>query len=253
MTRGLCIAIHDVAPGTWPECAALLGMLDRLGPSLPVTLLVVPDYHRAGRVDAAPGFLRAVDAHVAAGAEIALHGYYHLDEAPAPRQPAAWLRRRLLTDGEGEFAALTTEEAAARIARGRATLEACGWHVAGFVPPAWLAGEAAGMAIRRCSLGYTSSRFGLTRLSDGASISAPCITASARSPWRRLGSRLWLAAMEAATAQAPLLRVALHPADARDPGILRRWARLIERLLLQRRPLTKHQALERYGCAAPSR
>ena len=253
MTRNLCIAIHDVAPATWPECAALLKMLERLGSSLPVTLLIVPDYHRAGRVDAARWFVRAVDAHVAAGAEIALHGYYHLDEAPASRKPANWLRRRLLTDGEGEFAALTTEEAAARIAHGRARLEACGWSVAGFVPPAWLAGEAACEAIRRCSLGYTSSRFGLTRLADGARLSAPCITASVRSSWRRLGSRLWLTAMEAATAEAPLLRIALHPSDARDPGMARRWAHLIERLLVQRKALTKSQALERYRCAAPSR
>ena len=86
MNRGLCIAIHDVAPATWPDCELLLNMLVRLGPP-PVTLLVVPDYHGGGRVDSAPWFVRAVNAWVTAGAEVALHGYFHLDPAPAPNIP----------------------------------------------------------------------------------------------------------------------------------------------------------------------
>ncbi len=252
MNRGLCIAIHDVAPATWPECEALLRMLGRFGP-LPVTLLVVPDYHRAGRVDCAPWFVRAVNAWVAAGAEVALHGYFHLDEAPAPNNPGAWLRRRVLTNGEGEFAALTVEDAGSRMQRGRTQLEACGWHISGFVPPAWLAGAGAREAIRRSSLSYTSSHSGLIHLPDGARIGAPCITSSARSPWRRYGSRLWLKAMEAATAGAPLLRVALHPSDARHPEMATQWMRLIERLLGNRTMLTKSQAVDQYLCAAQRR
>jgi len=253
MNRSLCIAIHDVAPATWPECEALLKMLERLG-SPAVTLLVVPDYHHSGRVDCAPWFVTAVNAWVAAGAEVALHGYYHLDDAPAPRNLAAWLRRRVLTNGEGEFAALTVEEAGTRIARGLTQLEeACGWLVSGFVPPAWLAGEGARAAIRRSSLSYTSSRSGLLRLADGARISAPCLTASARSPGRRVASRLWLGSMASASVKTPLLRVALHPADAGHPGMATHWACLIERLLDDRLALTKHQAVERYPCAAPLR
>lgn len=252
MNRSLCVAIHDVAPATWPDCESLLNMLARFG-ALPVTLLVVPDYHHAGRVDCAPWFVRAVNAWVAAGAEVALHGYFHLDEAPVPHKLAEWLRRRVLTSGEGEFAALTVEEAGSRIGRGRTQLEACGWHVSGFVPPAWLAGDAAREAIRRSSLSYASSHMSLIRLADGARINAPCITASTRSPWRRSGSRLWLKAMEAATAGAPLLRVALHPSDARHPAMATQWMRLIERLLGDRRMLTKSQAVEQYRCAAQRR
>ncbi len=249
MARGLCIAIHDVAPATWPECEALLEMLERLGP-LALTLLIVPDYHRAGRIDRAPWFVRAVDARVAAGAEVALHGYYHLDEAAAPQNPASWLRRRVLTDGEGEFAALTAGEAAVRIDSGRTQLEGCGWPVSGFVAPAWLAGEGARAAIRRSSLCYTSSRSALLRLADGSRINAPCITASSRSPWRRFGSRLWLKSMAAASAAMPLLRVALHPSDAAHPEMRTAWLHLIERLLGDRTTLTKRQAVEGYRCAA---
>src|SRR5487761_2225369 len=252
MNRGLCIAIHDVAPATWPECEALLCMFERCGP-LPVTLLIVPDYHRAGRVDCAPWFVREVNAWVAAGAEVALHGYSHLDETPMPLNLATWLRRRVLTNGEGEFAALTVEDAGSRIQTGRTHLEDCGWHISGFVPPAWLAGAGARAAIRRSSLSYTSSHLSLIHLPDGARIDAPCITASARSPWRRFGSRLWLSAMAAATAAAPLLRVALHPSDARHPGMATQWMRLIEHLLGDRTMLTKSQAVEQYLCAEQRR
>lgn len=252
MRRELCIAIHDVAPATWRECETLLKMLERLG-SPAVTLLVVPDYHRRGRVDDASWFVAALGAWIAGGAEVALHGYYHLDEAPAPRDPWSWLRRRLLTAAEGEFAALTVGEAEARIVRGRSQLEACGWQISGFVPPAWLAGPGTRAALRRSSFSYTSSRLGLLRLADGVRISAPCITTSARSPWRRFASRAWLQTMAVACAQAPLLRVALHPADASNPVLVAQWRRLIERLLGDRTALTKGQAVARYLCAAAHR
>ena len=252
MSRGLCIAIHDVAPATWLECEVLLKMLEGLG-APPVTLLIVPEYHRLGRIDREPWFLHAIDARIASGAEVALHGYFHLDEAPLPNNPAAWLRRRILTNGEGEFSALSIAEAGSRIERGRALLEACGWQVAGFVPPAWLAGEAAQRAIGRSSLAYTSSRSFLQRIADGVRISAPCITASARSPWRRSASRLWLKAMEAATARTPLLRIALHPNEAKHPGMVTLWAQVIRHVAADRTMLTKCQAVERYSCAAKPR
>lgn len=243
MSRGLCIAIHDVAPATWPQCNVLLTMLERLGP-LPITLLVVPEYHRGERVDRSPEFVRGVNHVIAAGGEVALHGYYHLDEAAPPRTLATWLQRRMLTEREGEFAALSCTEAQARIERGQAMLADCGWDVAGFVPPAWLAGEGTREALRRSSLSYTSSHFALQRLADGARINAPCITASARTAWRRLGSRAWFVAMSVATSKMPLLRVALHPADAQHPGLVNQWQRLIKHLLADRTALTKWEAVQ---------
>jgi len=56
----LCIALHDVAPATWPQCVRLLDLVDALG-APPVTLLVVPDWHAQGRIDAAAEFCRAID------------------------------------------------------------------------------------------------------------------------------------------------------------------------------------------------
>ena len=84
--KALCVALHDVAPETWPQCAALLDLLDGLGVS-PLTLLVVPDWHARGRIDADAGFVRAIEHRRARGDEIALHGYFHRDDAPPPRTP----------------------------------------------------------------------------------------------------------------------------------------------------------------------
>src|SRR5260221_7700214 len=114
MTRQLCIAVHDVAPATWPQCEALLDMLDAFGAPR-VTLLVVPDWHSTGRIDAAPQFIAAIERRRARGDEIALHGYFHRDDSPAPRGPSARLRRRVLTAGEGEFADLPCDIAEARL------------------------------------------------------------------------------------------------------------------------------------------
>lgn len=249
MKRGLCIALHDVAPATWPECSALLAMLGGVG-ELPLTLLVVPEYHHGERADRSPEFVRGVDEVVAAGGEVALHGYYHLDESPRPRTISTWLQRRVLTDREGEFAALSATEAASRIERGRAVLAECGWNVTGFVPPAWLASEGTRAALRGSSLSYTSSHLTLERLTDGARIRAPSISASARTAWRRSVSRAWFATMATANAKMPLLRVALHPIDAHYPAMIERWHDLIERLLADRTALTKCQALERFGDVA---
>jgi predicted deacetylase len=242
--RLLCVAIHDVAPETWRDCEALLEMLQSFAP-LPLTLAVVPDYHGHGRADSAPWFVRAVNEVVAEqGCEIALHGYRHLDDAAAASGGAkAWLQRHLLTAGEGEFAALSGDEAATRLEGGVAVLRDCGWQPVGFIPPAWLAGEGARQALRHSGLEYSSSHSVLTRLADGARIAAPCITASARSAWRRGASAAWLQIAAAQLAHVSLLRIALHPTDARSPLLMTRWRDLIARMLAERTPLTKHQAL----------
>src|SRR5579884_1177916 len=114
MSGALCIALHDVAPATWPHCARWLDLLDALG-APPLTLLVVPNFHGRGRIDRDPAFCRAIERRLAGGDELALHGYDHRDAAPAPRGARAWWRRRVLTAGEGEFAALDEAQARERI------------------------------------------------------------------------------------------------------------------------------------------
>lgn len=239
MKRRLCIAIHDVSPATWPQCERLLRMLAMLGHN-PVTLAVVPDWHGESRIDRAPQFRERIDACLADGAEVALHGYRHLDDGTGR---ASWLARHVLTAGEGEFAALVAPEATARLERGCAMLAKCGWYAAGFIPPAWLTSDGALEALAHSSFTYTSSQLALMRLADRTTVDAPCITVSARSAWRRGASKLWLRAAERATASAPLVRVALHPVDAAHEDIARCWRELIARLLASRTAVTKSQAV----------
>lgn len=242
MSRRLCIELHDVAPATWPQCAALLALLDELG-GPPLTLLAVPDYHGQGLLGTAPVLVRALRRRLDRGDEIALHGYFHRDDAPPPRDPLAWSRRRVLTCGEGEFAALTQVEAERRIERGRLELAELFGPVRGFVAPAWLTGAAAWQALSASPLAYAATRSTLVELPDLHATAAPAITVSARSPWRRVASRIWLRAMREATARSPLLRVALHPTDAHHPRVLDDWRRALRRLLAEREPMTVARAL----------
>ncbi|HEY0232012.1 MAG TPA: hypothetical protein VGC55_12235, partial [Dokdonella sp.] len=76
-------------------------------------------------------------------------------------------------------------------------------------------------------------------------IRAPVISASARSAWRRWASRHWFAAARRAHAATPLLRIALHPADAQHAELLDAWRKLMRPLLDTRTALTKSAALGR--------
>jgi uncharacterized protein len=248
----VCIALHDVAPATWPQCERLLHLLDDIG-AVAITLLIVPDFHHRGRIDAAPEFVRAVEHRMRRGDEIALHGYDHLDHASPPRTPHAWMRRRVLTAGEGEFSALSFGEAYACIDRGLEIFERLGWQTEGFVPPAWLASAGTRDALRKFSLRYTSTHTALVDLRSGNRIAAPCLTASPRSAWRRAASKVWLGAMEKITAHAPLIRIGLHPGDADHADLMIFWRELLTRMLRSRRAVTKSQALDESSCAAPLR
>lgn len=242
MNRQVCIALHDVAPATWPLCKRLLDILDEFQ-GIRVTLLVVPDFHGMGRIDRAQEVVRAVEYRLAMGDEVALHGYDHLDSAAPPRTLLDWFRRRVLTAGEGEFSALDFQAATEKIERGLQMMAGLRWPVSGFVPPAWLASEGARLAIARCGLNYTSTHKTLVQLPSCKTMWAPCITASPRSAWRRTASRMWLGISANLVQTAGVVRVGLHPADVRHADLMRSWKALLSRLLRDRDALTKSQAL----------
>ncbi|MDE1899735.1 MAG: polysaccharide deacetylase family protein [Xanthomonadaceae bacterium] len=250
--RTLCIALHDVAPATWPQCEALLAFLDGLG-AAPLTLLAVPDFHGRGGFEAAPAITAALRARQARGDAIALHGLRHRDENAPPRTPVDWLRRRVLTAGEGEFAALAADAAARRIREGRERLGRLGFAIDGCVPPAWLASAGTRVALRRSGLRWASSHAALHDLVEDRRLPAPCLTASPRSAWRRGLSRAWLRGLLRATRRTPLLRVGLHPDDVLHPALLAVWSAVLQELLATRAPLTKSQAVAAACVAAPAR
>ncbi|HYW03521.1 MAG TPA: polysaccharide deacetylase family protein [Gammaproteobacteria bacterium] len=247
--RALCVSVHDVAPATWPECASLLRMLDAIG-GVRVTLLVVPDYHGRGRIDRDPAFLRAIDARLARGDEVALHGYYHLDDAARPLGPLGWFRRRVYTASEGEFDALSAGAARQRMERGLALMHGLGWPVSGFVAPAWLLGRAARGEVASLPFRYTTTMRSHFCLPGWRETPARSLVYSARSAWRRDASRRWNESLFRRQRRAGLLRMSLHPVDARHEAVVSHWHDLVVRALGDgRRPFTKQHWTEAVACA----
>ncbi|MFC0710040.1 DUF2334 domain-containing protein [Azorhizophilus paspali] len=248
--RHLLLVLHDVAPETWADYRNFVAVVDALG-NVPITWLVVPDFHHRQPLTAHLELRRKLDARLARGDELVLHGYHHCDEAPPPRNPKDWLMRRVYTC-EGEFYRLDQAQARQRLERGMEVFRHCGWPLHGFVAPAWLMSEGTRQALRETPLRYTSDLRHLYRLPDFQSIGAPGLTWSARSRWRRGLSRLVCSGLAARHRQAPLLRLGLHPVDMRHDFSRHYWVDLLVRLLTEgRRPLTKIGWLERQSAQAP--
>ncbi len=241
--RWLCVSLHDVAPATWPACQRVLAAVREVA-DIPLTLLVVPAYH--GQCSAQSEFEHAMDAQLAAGHELALHGYFHLDPQ-APSDVVDWVRRRIYTAGEGEFCGLSEEEASERLTLGMRWFAANGWPLAGFVAPAWLLGSGAWKALRaRGELQYTSTLTQLIALPEAQPIRAPCLTYSVRSAWRRPTSILWNTLLARVTHSAQVLRLGLHPYDAESRSVRRSWQRLLERALTDRTAATKAEFVRQW-------
>ncbi len=242
-TRWLCVSLHDVAPATWPRCQRVLSALREVA-EVPVTLLVVPAYH--GACSAQPEFEQAMSAQLAAGHELALHGYFHSDPH-VPCTVVDWFRRRVYTAGEGEFCGLSSAEAAERLTLGRRWFNANRWPLAGFVAPAWLLGAGAWKALREADgLQYTSTLTRMITLPEVHSIRAPCLTYSVRQAWRRPTSIVWNSLLAKVAANAPVLRLGLHPGDADSQAVRRSWQRLLERALQARTAVTKAEFVRQW-------
>lgn len=242
----LCVAIHDVAPATWSECLHLLHAIQAVA-DIPVTWLVVPRYHHSAlRSLACEATLERL---LGQGHELALHGYTHSDPAPVRGYGSARLLRTVYTQREGEFAALDMAEAQRRIALGLRFFQERGWPVSGFIAPAWLLGAQAWAALAEQPFSYTTTYTRFHLLHPRRSQLAPALVYAARNAGGRFLSPPLASAVAALSASAPLLRVALHPRDARHPALVRHAQRLIEHLLRSRTAMTKHDYAARLeGC-----
>ena len=243
--KAVSLVLHDVSPVTLNACRRIAHAVEQISADAPLTLLVVPNHHHRAPVREDAEFRRWVDERLHRGDEIALHGYYHVDEASSPRTLPSWFARRVMTAGEGEFAALEVKSAHELIERGLDELAECGWTPAGFVPPAWQMPHALRFLLAGFPLDYTSSHTALFRLPTLERHSIATLGFSARSVWRRSAS-IAVNRMQLRTRAADaLLRVALHPIDAAHPQMLNEWSRSLRLLLDERVPLTKSQLLDR--------
>lgn len=249
-SRILCVSVHDVAPQTWPLCERLLQAI-RAVADIPLTLLVVPAYHHHPAADTA-GYDRLLEQRLSVGDELALHGYTHLDEGSAP---ACWrdkFMRRVYTQGEGEFAALSAADARQRLAWGLEWFEHRKWPVHGFVAPAWLLGQGAWQALNDFAFQYTTTLSRFHFLAERQSLYSPSLVYSARSKWgsamSRHGNTIWSGMLR----NAPLARLGLHPRDAHHPQTIRHFQKTIEKLLVTRVAMTKTSFAQTW-CAAANR
>lgn len=240
MTQYVAVVIHDVAPATWPACQRLIDMADAIG-KVPLTLLVVPHFHGGTAVADSPAFIEGLNTRRARGDELALHGYYHCDDAPAPRTLSEWVNRRVLTRREGEFAAIDPGDARKRLAAGLRLFEQLHWPVRGFVPPAWQLNRPTRAALDTCghALDYVGVRSGLYRLPHWQLERTANYVYSPDRWWRRGMSRAVLRAEQLRARNAPLLRLSIHPADAAVPSVLAHWKEMISEACMRRVPVTK--------------
>lgn len=252
-TPGLLLVLHDVAPNTWADYQSFVEAVDALG-GVPMTWLVVPDFHKQNHLAAHPDFRRYLCGRLDRGDELALHGYYHCDDGPSATNPRDWFMRRVYTH-EGEFYSLSREAALTRLHAGIEVFQRYRWPLQGFVAPAWLMSEGTRLALRELPLSYTSDPQHLYRLPDFTAIDAPGLVWSARSAWRRGISRLVSDQREHRWRHAPVIRLGLHPVDMRHPFSRMYWLQTVKRLLDEGRvPMTKTRWLtlqnERMGRAA---
>ncbi|MGH8354317.1 MAG: DUF2334 domain-containing protein [Pseudomonas sp.] len=249
--RHLMLVLHDVAPPTWADYQPFLAALEARG-AVPITWLVVPDFHHRAPVAEHGAFRRQLERRLERGDELALHGYSHCDDAASPRTPQDWFVRRLYTR-EGEFQALDQDQAQRRLEAGIGLFRGFGWPLYGFVAPAWLMSAGTRRALSASGLLYTSDAQHLYRLPDFSPIAAPGLVWSARSPWRRGLSWLVSEHRVRRQRQAPLLRLGLHPVDMRHEFARAYWLGLLQRLLEDgRTPLTKSDWFKRYPQSPPA-
>jgi predicted deacetylase len=217
--RLLLVSIHDVSPRFESEIDSLLDILrphvgDRLA------MLVVPNHWGDAPIRPGSAFATRLRTWASEGTEIFLHGYFHQDVA-THRKVSDRVRGRFMTAGEGEFLGLSRDDAAARIAEGRALLEnIIGRRVDGFVAPAWLYSSGAREALADCAMPIAEDHLRVWSPRTGKNLaSGPVITWASRTSMR-LASSL---AAAAALRRAPLkvLRVGVHPPDCRHPSLVR--------------------------------
>jgi len=213
----LLVSIHDVAPPNLAAVRRLWQLCREVG--IVPALLVVPDWHGSAPIERHAEFLTWLRGVVAEGAELLLHGERH-DEAGRPRAAADALRAAGKTAREGECLTLDAPELEALVARGLARLRALGFSSRGFVPPAWLMRPDARPGIYAAGADVTEDE-GAIYLASGRRIAAPALRWSTRTTFRARASVLVAEGRWRTQRRAPVMRIALHPADLNDPGVTR--------------------------------
>lgn len=237
--RALVVSLHDVSPRTHGACARIVEELAAAGVRR-MSLLVIPDHHRRGRVLDDESFLGWLREKARDGHEIVTHGYHHQRARRPGETTMQRLVTRIYTAGEGEFYDLDRATARELAGRGEAELRQAGFDPHGFIAPAWLLGGEAREALRDLGIAYTTTLGTVADLANGREWRSQALVWSVRGAWRRALSLAWNAALFARMRGAPLMRIAIHPVDRNHPVVWRQARALIARALAGREPMTYH-------------
>ena len=271
----LLVALHDVAPPHLAACQEQRQRLADWGVDR-ATLLVVPNFHGQHPLSDSPDTVAWLRQRLAAGDEVALHGYHHLQRAPIAGRVDR-LRAALFTAGEGECLAQRPEERRHALAAGRDLLERQlpgAGLIKGFVAPAWLEpanfdAELAGSGFR-----WHETATWVAHRNDGptggdastgptGSIGwrhhrGPVIGFATRSRLRLAASLAWAhlltpAVERIAAGGGTPARVALHPADLTSDAVQRTLEMVVRRLLGRLTPATYTDGLGPLTRLSPDR
>jgi uncharacterized protein len=218
--KSLVVSLHDVSPLTRILCESILAQLQELGIHQ-ISLLVIPNYHGQAPIIEDSLFRSWLARKVDAGHEPVLHGYFHQRQGPRRDSLFSRLTTEIYTAGEGEFFDLSMAEASDRLRRGLDDLAFLPRKVVGFIAPAWLLSAEAEIAVRKLDFRYTT-RLGCVQIFGRSDkIRSRSLVWSTRANWRAVMSLAWNRGLAAATAEAPLIRIAIHPADLLHTAVWR--------------------------------
>jgi predicted deacetylase len=221
-----------VAPETFDGVRYLVDQLDAIQAS-PLVFKVIPE-----RVATAPELIAFLRDQQDNGSEIVLHGYSH-QRIGAWRGPLRRrLRAQLFSPRAAEFLSLSAADVEARLSMGRSALESAGLGVSGFCAPGWIESEDVRPALRRLGFRYDLAMTHVADLAGDRRILTDWLGFMGAGPVQErfvgIANRLNRLALPAFS----VVKVFLHPQNARESSACRQILEFLPRLMENRRLTT---------------
>jgi len=235
--KRLLLSIHDVGPRFESEVDRLRDLLgDHAAPDR-IALLVVPNHWDMAPIVPGSPFAARLRAWSDQGAEIFVHGFYHLDRA-SHHGALARLKARHMTAGEGEFLGLDHETALERMRAGRSLIEDITGHdVTGFIAPAWLYGPGALAALAEGGFALAEDHMKVWNpVTADVLCKGPVLTWASRSRARIASSLFAARVLPLLLGQLPVARLGVHPGDIHVRALVASITAAVTRLARTHRP-----------------
>ncbi len=203
MLYKLNVSIHDVTKSNLKDVQTLLELLDNLSVKK-ITLLLIPFYHEKESLEEIKDWLYE---HLE-GKEIVLHGYTH-------KSGKFNDFRDFLTRQEGEFAYYNDLED--RLNKAIKILKDLGLNNEGFIPPAWLINKEGLDILKKFGFSFTTNRLHILDLKNDRKIFSPVLSFGSTGILKSISINTFkLQTFLLKQLRLPVLRLALHPVDAKD-------------------------------------